>query len=213
LKKLLISYLLLSLLTQCQPATNATSKSANTKLKTDTIQLKVAKVDEQIEQLPSSSPADNRPYQSKFEAVCKNSTQINYALKKFEIIDKSDNFLTNKIDRLNKLRSRSNKKLIPTIDISEVQKIRKAFIKGTKDMGNSLYPRADLEAWELSNEAAAIRLFNAVKAIEAAAHWEAISKSPITFFKKNKEVVFITPGGFYMLDKVPIIEKYLKDNM
>ena len=49
-----------------------------------------------------------------------------------------------------------------------------------------------------------------LKKLQTGNVWEAISKSPISFVHVENEIVLITPGGFYMLDKVKAIEDFLK---
>ena len=69
-------------------------------------------------------------------------------------------------------------------------------------MGDNLYPRATIESWEFKNEKSALDSEKEVDYIKENYLWDQISKSPITYFRLKNELIFITPGGFYMLDKV-----------
>ena len=172
-----------------------------------------------VEQLESkSSPANNSisedsTHKNKFEEVIKNVAQIDYALKEYEELDKSKDFLTARINAINKLRTRSEKELIKQVNTTNIIKVRKAFIKGTKELSKNLYERAGIESWEVKNVNEAVSIFSEIEQIQKSNNWEAISKSPITCFRVKNEIIFITPGGFYMLDKVTKIESFLKDNL
>jgi len=159
------------------------------------------------------TPALDNIQPNNFEAVIKSVEQIDYQLKKLETLDKEANFLNQRIEKVNRYKTLQEKALIPLVNTSNLLKVRRAFIKGTKDMGNQLYTRADVESWEMKNETAAILVFQQIEKIKADRHWEDISKSPITCFRKKNEIIFITPGGFYMLDKVPILADFLKKHL
>lgn len=156
-------------------------------------------------------PAPTR--QNQFKEVIQNVAKIDYELKEYQEINKSENFLTTRIAFLNSLREDSARTIKPEIKLSNVVQVRSAFIKGTKDLGGHTYTRANVESWEMTNEEAANFAFDQIQQIKNSRNWERISKSPITCFKTKNEIIFITPGGFYMLDKVPIIENYLKENL
>lgn len=150
---------------------------------------------------------------NQFETVINSLEPIDYQLKKFEILHKEKNFLNPRIEIVNKYKALQKKALLDLVAISGLLQVRRAFIKGTKDLGNRLYTRAEVESWEMKNEAAAISVYQQIEKIKSSHHWEDISKSPITCFRKHNEIVFITPGGFYMLDKVPILADFLKKQL
>ena len=159
------------------------------------------------------APSSENIQPNNFETVIKSVEQIDYQLKKLETLDQEVNFLNQRIEKVNRYQTLQKKALIPLVDTSNLLKVRRAFIKGTKDMGNQLYTRADVESWEMKNETAAISVFQQIEKIKADRYWEDISKSPITCFRKKNEIIFITPGGFYMLDKVPILADFLKKHL
>jgi len=150
---------------------------------------------------------------SKFKEVMEMVNQIDYSLKKFEKLNKSKNFLNNRIKEINEYRKRRQKSLVKQVNITHLNQVQKAFIKGTIDLGNKLYERATIELWEIDSEDHAIEVFKEIEKLKEDYHWEEISKSPITCFRVKNEIVFITPGGFYMLDKVSKIENFLKKNL
>ena len=80
-------------------------------------------------------------------------------------------------------------------------------------MGDDTYPRANIEAWECTNEAVAVEKLAAIDDLKKNHPWDVINKSPITYWRQGREIVFITPGGFYMLDEVPKIKQFLSEKM
>lgn len=148
-----------------------------------------------------------------FENTVKAMTEIFYELKDYKELLPKDNFMGRRIQYLNSLNQATNKPQIDTLDITKIKTVRNAKVKSTQDMGNQLYPRAYIESWECLDEMAAMELKKAVDVIRNEYSWDEISKSPITYFRKDNELIFITPGGFYMLDKVAEIEEFLVKNL
>jgi hypothetical protein len=169
---------------------------------------------------PISDSSKTLVYKSNFAEVIKRVEKINYSLKKIEQIEKKENLLTFKIDRINKFRTRINsqredgkKKLIKQVDTLNITKVQRASIKGTIELKKNLYERAVVESWEITNENEATLIFEEIEKLKRTQSWEDISKSPITCFRIRNEIIFITPGGFYMLDKVVKIKDFLKNNL
>ncbi len=148
-----------------------------------------------------------------FEKVIRDVEKIDYVLKKYEELEAKDNFLEDRIEAANERRTIRGKELIPQLKISKIEKIRRASIKGTKDLGNRLYERAEVESWEMKNESEAKSTFKEIDKLSQSTSWEDISKSPITCFRVRNEIIFITPGGFYMLDKVSKIKNFFEENL
>ena len=150
---------------------------------------------------------------SNFKSALEKMTAITYELKKYEEVKAGENFMNQRIASINTYRERNDREKIVPIDESGIQTIRKAFVKSTSDMGNRLYPRADIEAWEMVSVAKALEISKAIQAIKDNEGWDEISKSPITFWQQGREIIFITPGGFYMLDRVKEIKDFLIENL
>ncbi|MEM9824667.1 MAG: hypothetical protein AAF985_26505 [Bacteroidota bacterium] len=222
--KLTFAFRLLSLfslviyLQSCEPTETTETKSTTTLTQEESNSIN------QTDQAPSiPPPSDDQQAQEKaaptipqkrktnqFEKVIRSVEQIDYELKKFAQLKGDQNFLNQQIESVNKYKSRQQRPHIPLVDTSNLLQVRHASIKGTVDLGGKLFTRAEVESWEMKDEAAAIAVEQEIKAIRKTRNWEDISKSPMTYFRKDNEIIFITPGGFYMLDKVPTIVDFLK---
>ncbi|MEO0506755.1 MAG: hypothetical protein AAF090_11435 [Bacteroidota bacterium] len=148
-----------------------------------------------------------------FEAVVGQMTEISYDLNKFEKLTPEDNFLNKRIPVVNRYLKHRNEALEAPLDVSKIKKVERAKVKSTVSLQSNLYPRATLEYWKCHNEKDALDLLARIEVIKERGPWDVVSKSPITYFQKDDFLVFITPGGFYMLDLVPEIEIFLKERL
>ena len=136
---------------------------------------------------------------------------LSYELKSFEALSKEDNFLNKRIAYLNSLREGTDKPIIPLIPDGGISAVFRAQVKSTQDRGGNLFNRATIESWLCINEGEAKGLTKQIDALQDRVSWMHISKSPITYWQQGKEVRFITPGGFYMLEDVPEIQAFLQE--
>lgn len=138
---------------------------------------------------------------------------IAYLLREFNELDSKDNFLNSRIQYLNKRSKNEINQKINLINHSKIDKVFNAKIKGTQEISDKLYLRAEIEIWECESQNEAEKLSNEVEKLKVEAGWDKISKSPITYWQQDKCLVFITPGGFYMLSEVEKIEDYLRKEL
>lgn len=138
---------------------------------------------------------------------------IFYSLKEYNKLKVEDNCLNHRIQYLNKRFKNTDNQNINLIDHSKLDKIFYAKIKGSKQISSRLYPRAEIEIWECGSPRKAEQLSKEIEQLKQQVAWSKISKSPITYWQQGKWIVFITPGGFYMLDEVGIIKDYLSRKM
>jgi hypothetical protein len=150
---------------------------------------------------------------NRFKDAIAGLEEIPYKLVSYEELTPDKNFLNERIAFLNPYRKNQNKPLIEKIETSELARVRRAKVKSTESMGDNLYPRATIESWEFKNEQGALGSEKQVDYIKANYLWDRISKSPITYFRLRNEIIFITPGGFYMLDKVEELKDCLRDKL
>lgn len=148
-----------------------------------------------------------------FKTVVEGMTEITYALKEFEELTAKDNFLNKRISVVNSYLEHRGQDLEALLDVSKIKTVQRAKVKSSKLLGSNLYPRATLEYWECHTEQDASDLLGRIETIKERGPWDVVSKSPITYFQKDNSLVFITPGGFYMLDLVPEIETFLKERL
>lgn len=148
-----------------------------------------------------------------FQSVMENMHSITYELKEYKELPASNNFLNTTVRRHNKLNVSMGKAAFSLVDERKIKQVIFAKVKSIQDMGGNVFPRADIEIWTCANQTEAESLASEVEKIKEEAGWDRISKSPITYWQQGKRLVFITPGGFYMLDKVAGIEEYLKSNL
>ncbi|MEO1485251.1 MAG: hypothetical protein AAFU57_05870 [Bacteroidota bacterium] len=148
-----------------------------------------------------------------FKTVVKEMTTISYDLKEFEKLTPEDNFLNKRIPVVNRYLKHRNEALEEFLDIAKIKKVERAKVKSKEALQSNLYPRATLEYWECYSENDALDLLARIEVIKERGPWDVVSKSPITYFQKDNFLVFITPGGFYMLDLVPEIETFLKERL
>ena len=139
---------------------------------------------------------------NRFKDAIAGLQEITYKLVSYEELTPDKNFLNERITFLNPYRKNQNKPLIEKVETSDLVTVRRAKVKSTESMGDNLYPRATIESWEFKNEKSALDSEKEVDYIKENYLWDQISKSPITYFRLKNELIFITPGGFYMLDKV-----------
>ncbi len=182
----------------------------------------VSTIEKAEEVRPETTSAGEDPRSEAKELLPSNFMEVmegleikTYQLKKYSEEENFEEvFLNTAIDRVNRYRKKDEPE-ISKIDTKDIIMVRKAFVKSTEDMGGNLYPRADIESWEFRTKAAADVIMKAVEGLrDGPGHtWEDISKSPISVLQADNELVFITPGGFYMLDKVGEIKTYIKDNL
>jgi len=156
--------------------------------------------------------ADSRPT-NRFKDAIAGLQEITYKLVSYEELTPDKNFLNERIVFLNPSRKKQNKQLIEEIETSELVTVRRAKVKSTESIGDNLFPRATIESWEFKNEKSASDSKKEVDYIKENYPWDRISKSPITYFRLKKEIIFITPGGFYMLDKVDELKDCISDNL
>ncbi|MEL6974544.1 MAG: hypothetical protein AAGL29_04020 [Bacteroidota bacterium] len=157
---------------------------------------------------------DTKEFKDKtFKAVVGEMTAISYHLKKFEHLTPEDNFLNARIPVVNSYLEHRGEVLEKPIDVSKIKFVQRAKVKSDVLLGSNLYPRASLEYWECHSEKDAKDLLSRIEIIKERGPWDVVSKSPITYFQKDDFLVFITPGGFYMLDLVPEIETFLKERL
>lgn len=96
--------------------------------------------------------------------------------------------------------------------LGQMKRAESVFIKGTNDLGGHLYPRATIEEY----------VFNSLDCAETAEsylHWIEDSvgtrstrwKDMARIFRDNQSVYYLTGGGAYMSDRMPVIETALKE--
>lgn len=149
----------------------------------------------------------------KFKTVVAQMTAISYDLKKFEELTPEDNFLNARIPVVNGYLERRGEVLEKPLNVSKIKIVQRAKVKSGNAVGSNLYPRATLEYWQCHSQKDAHDLLARIEVIKERGPWDVVSKSPITYFQKDDFLVFITPGGFYMLDLVPEIERFLKERL
>ena len=135
----------------------------------------------------------------------------NYRLLSFDSLELNSHFLNKRIDELNRYRKLQEKSMIPPLESRGLRSIRRAKVKGTKDLGGGLYYRANLETWAFEDKISAKKALKEVEQLKEDVPWDEISKSPITFMVIENELVFITPGGFYMLDEAERLKAFLEE--
>lgn len=174
----------------------------------------MAKIDSVVEEqnlpIPQERMEDKDTQDSLIRAMMNRVEEIDYALKAYTEKEASENFLNARIQTLNTYRKMSNKPLIKVIDQSKIDQVFFGRIKGKEEMGKNLFPRAEIEIWACGSQSEAEALSQEIERVKKEAGWDEISKSPITYWQQDNWIVFITPGGFYMLDKVGEIEDYLR---
>lgn len=89
-----------------------------------------------------------------------------------------------------------------------ISEINFAHIKGTKDMGRKLFPRAKVEELIFKSEELAIRLVEFINKLYV---WEDIDKSPSSIFNDKNKVYYISSGGWYMKPFYKEIENKMKN--
>jgi len=198
--------ILLALHQSCLSTPCSASNQTEQKAGTQKVQVGDNKTENDAPALPDQSSQT-------FEQLMQRVHEIEYVLKEFEKLDVPQNFLNTRIKQINDLRKQSQKPLLTTVNTAHLIQVERAFIKGTVDLGNNLYERATVEYWQIDCENQAIEILKAIEKLKEEYHWEEISKSPITCFRIRNTIIFITPGGFYMLDKVSRIEDFLKKNL
>lgn len=156
----------------------------------------------------SQEVADNN-----FKKVIEQMEELRYFIKEYEEPPANDHFFIACLERLNRYLQTKDRETELPIDFSRIKQVRRAKIKSDEEMGKALYPRATIESWECYSQQDAIVLLKRMDTIKARHPWGVVSKSPITYFRKNNEIVFITPGGFYMLHPVPEIEDFIKTRL
>ena len=156
--------------------------------------------------------AENIPI-NRFKDAITALDEIKYKLVSYEDLTPDKNFLNERIAFLNPYRKNQNKPLIEEVETSELVTVRRAKVKSTESMGDNLFPRATIESWEFKNEQGALDCEKEIDYIKENYLWDRISKSPITYFRLRNEIIFITPGGFYMLDKVNQLNDCLRDKL
>ncbi|MEM8506500.1 MAG: hypothetical protein AAF717_01670 [Bacteroidota bacterium] len=156
----------------------------------------------------SQEVADNT-----FKKSIEQMEEIRYFIKAYKEPPVEDHFFVACLERLNRYLEVKDRETEPPIDFSGIKQVRRAKVKSDEEIGASLYPRAMIESWECYSQQDAIVLLQRIDTIRARHPWDVVSKSPITYFRKNNEIVFITPGGFYMLDRVPEIEDFLRTRL
>lgn len=160
---------------------------------------------------PDSMSAPDTLPPNRFRQAVMAMKEISYQLQEYEEKPAADNMFNKKIRRLNVLFKKSGKALIDTISTEELQQVRHAFVKSSRPLSPRLYPRAHIESWEFSSQAAAQQALQQLDALKNGHAWTQISKSPISYFQKQNEIMLIVPGGFYMLKEVPQIVQFLQD--
>ena len=84
-----------------------------------------------------------------------------------------------------------------------------AWVKGTKNLGGDLYPRATIEEYVFSSEECAragVRYLNWANTLGP---WPTLEKAPSVFFKDGHSVYQIIGGGEYMRGHLLVIETAL----
>lgn len=165
----------------------------------------------EAEQRAKKMVSDANLQANKFKSILIQMGSINYQLKNFKELPPEQTNMNGYI----RLANKGGKYNAALIDMSGVRIIRRAFIKGIKPTkpGGDTYNRADIEAWECTDEQTAKGKIEAFDALKKEIPWDVVSKSPITYWRDGSQVLFIVPGGFYMLDEVPKIQKFLEEKM
>ena len=134
-----------------------------------------------------------------------------YDLKKLESRPVEQAYVLQRIPVVNKFPKRvKNNDLVEAIPHTGIAKVNYAFIKGQKAMSGNLYPRAEIEEWIFKSETCATEVAEILDRIQNNGHqWEHISKSPISTWQQENRIYFLTPGGFYMLSEVKVIQEKL----
>lgn len=87
-----------------------------------------------------------------------------------------------------------------------------AYIKGTKDMGGKLFPRAKVEELIFQSEDSARRLSAFINEVKEEGYaWENIDKSPNSIFNQKNRIYYISSGGWYMNPFYKEIENVMKE--
>lgn len=130
------------------------------------------------------------------------------------IVSPDANWLINIIEEINEDYKEAvlGPKYIKPVTFEGLTAIKQYFVVANYEVQERTYPRANIFEWGFSSSE------NAEKGVARLSRltedeWFYISKTPITWWRKNHNIYFIDPGGFFVLTEVPKIEKALKDNL
>lgn len=155
---------------------------------------------------------DSITHKELFKNTLSRIDEIGFEMKHYQVLDIKDNFLSKEILRINHFNKIVDKPSIKEIRILDIVKVERAFIKGTKDLGNRTFERADVECWQLKSMDSTVSVIGQIQRIESCC-WNQISKSPISYFRIDDKILFIKSGGFYMLDRVQAIGEFFTKSM
>lgn len=141
---------------------------------------------------------------------CTNTTDSGYCC----IVSPDANWLINMIEEINEDNKEAvlGPKYIKPVTFEGLTAIKQYLVVANYEVQERMYPRANIFEWGFSSSE------NAEKGVVQLSRltendWFYISKTPITWWRKDHNIYFICPGGFFVLTEVPKIEKALKDNL
>ncbi|GJM36633.1 MAG: hypothetical protein DHS20C18_56340 [Saprospiraceae bacterium] len=137
----------------------------------------------------------------------------NYQILKLEESTLKESIVYRGIERLSELSFKKQFFEIKNLDKfkDNIEKINWGYIKGTKDIGDKLFPRAKVEELIFKSDEIANKLVDFIKRIkEKGSTWEDIDKSPNSIFNEGNKVYYISSGGWYMKPFYQEIEKKMK---
>ncbi len=206
--KIIIKVLLLiSILISCESEikekkiVNAESK------KISTIQRDTFSFDGKYE----SSPSANLKSELKSKLIKLEDLEHNYQILKIEKSTFEESIVCRGMERLFELSSESFFDEFKNLDQfkNSIEKINFAYIKGTKDLGGKLFPRAKVEELIFKSEESAIKLVAFLN--QKGYTWEELDKPPNSIFNDKNKVYYISSGGFYMKPFYKEIAKEMKN--
>ena len=84
---------------------------------------------------------------------------------------------------------------------NNIENINYCYIKGTKDLGNKLFARAQIEEFVFKSEECAINLFGFISELKKDdVFWLDVDKSPNSIFRLDNKIFYISAGGHYMMN-------------
>lgn len=157
-----------------------------------------------IKKIDKATPLKPSNFKAALESL--STLKYQYAIKDLEEVEASRALVISSIKRLNPYKERQKKPLIPEIPTKDIKTVQKAFVKGEKEISKNTYPRAGIEEWEFKSIEGAEKVELLIDKIKKEYHWDEISKSPITYWRMDNKIYFVTPGGFFMLKESGVIQ-------
>ncbi|MEL6671865.1 MAG: hypothetical protein AAFR61_06720 [Bacteroidota bacterium] len=162
------------------------------------------------EELIAEEEETAQPVSDAFEEALQALGVLDYELKVLDTLAPSENFLLKRLTYLGQFEKFKEQADYQAALTAGMLRCTSARLKSTRELGSRLFPRVAIEYWRFADTLSAQAAFKAVEEIRDKYGWDQISKSPITYGRLGTQLYFITPGGFYMLEEVPPIEKILR---